>query len=96
MARNGRLAARAVLVNGAGHQLLAGAALAQDQHGDVLRGDAADGLVDLLHGGSAPNNAVDLSSSGSSFSAKTAGTCRSRLSSIALPDTRGAGGNRPA
>ena len=39
----------AVLVDGAGDQLLAGAALAEDQHGDVLRGDPADRLVDLLH-----------------------------------------------
>ena len=50
-ARNGRLGPRAVLVDGAGDQLLAGAALAGDQHRDVLSGDAADGLVDLAHGG---------------------------------------------
>ncbi len=43
-------AAAAVLVNGPGNHLLARAALAQDQHGDVLRGDSADGLVELLHG----------------------------------------------
>ena len=41
----------AVLVDGAGDKLLAGAALAADEDVDVLAGDAADGLVDLLHGG---------------------------------------------
>src|SRR5262249_57572151 len=46
-----RLGPGAVLVDGAGDQLLAGAALAGDQHGDVLSRDAADGLVDLAHGG---------------------------------------------
>ncbi len=40
---------RAVLIDGPRDQLLAGAALAADQHGDVLRGDAADCFVDLLH-----------------------------------------------
>ena len=55
-ARNGALALRAVLVDGPGHQLLAGAALAGDQHRDVLGGDAADGLVDLLHGRAAADD----------------------------------------
>ena len=49
----GRLGPAAVLVDGAGDQLFAGAALALDQHGDVLAGDLADGLVDLAHGGAA-------------------------------------------
>ena len=44
-----RIGAGAVLVDGAGDELLAGAALAGDQHRDVLRRDAADGLVDLAH-----------------------------------------------
>ena len=48
-ARNGCLGPGAVLVDGAGDQFLAGAALAGDQHGDVLGGDAADGLVHLAH-----------------------------------------------
>ena len=39
----------AVLVDGPGDQLLAGAALAEDQHRHVLRGDPADRLVHLLH-----------------------------------------------
>ena len=43
------LGAGAVLVDGAGDQLLAGAALAGDQHGKGLVGDAADRLEDLLH-----------------------------------------------
>ena len=34
---------------GAGDQLLAGAAFAEDQHGDILGCDAADRLVHLLH-----------------------------------------------
>src|SRR5262249_27509656 len=42
--------AAAVLVDGAGDQLLARARLTADQHVDVVGGDAADGLVDLLHG----------------------------------------------
>ena len=45
-----RLGPGAVLVDGAGDQFLAGAALAGDQHGHVLGGDAADGLVHLAHG----------------------------------------------
>ena len=45
-----RLGSGAVLVDGAGDQFLAGAALAGDQHRHVLGGDAADGLVDLAHG----------------------------------------------
>src|SRR5262245_27431804 len=45
-----RLGPRAVLVDGPGHQLLARAALAGDQHRERLVGDAADGLVHLLHG----------------------------------------------
>src|SRR5207253_3832887 len=45
-----RLGSRAVLVDGAGDQLLAGAARTGDQHWDILSRDAADGLVDLAHG----------------------------------------------
>ena len=44
-----RLGPGAVLVDGAGDQFLAGAALAGDQHGERLVGDAADGLVRFLH-----------------------------------------------
>ena len=39
-------AARAAVVQRVGHQLLAGAALAADQHGDVGVGDLGDGLED--------------------------------------------------
>src|SRR5579864_7773550 len=39
------LSAGAVLVDGAGDKLLAGAALPGDQHGKGLVGDTADGLV---------------------------------------------------
>src|SRR5207245_6602312 len=40
-----RLGPWAVLIDGSGDQLLAGAALAADQHRDVLSGDAADRFV---------------------------------------------------
>ena len=50
--------AGAVVIDGAGHQLLAGAAFSHDQRGDVLRGDAADGLKDLAHGGAAADDVV--------------------------------------
>ena len=48
-----------MLVDGAGDQLLAGAALAGDQHRDVLGGDAADGLVDLAHGRAGADDGTD-------------------------------------
>src|SRR5690606_939720 len=52
--RDERLAgAAAAVVDGAGDQLLAGAALAGDQHGGVGAGDLADGGAQLLHGGRA-------------------------------------------
>ena len=60
IARKRGLAAAAVLVDGPGHQFLARAALAQDQHGHVLRGDAADRLVELLHGRRAAHQLVAL------------------------------------
>ena len=50
IARNGFVGAGGVLVDRAGDEFLAGAALAEDQHRHVLRGDAADRLVHLLHG----------------------------------------------
>ena len=56
IARNGLSAPLAVLVDGPGDQLLAGAALAEDQHGDVLRGDPADRLAHLLHGRAAADD----------------------------------------
>ena len=43
------VAARAVVVNRAGDELLAGAGLALDQHGAVHRRDQLQGLEDLLH-----------------------------------------------
>ena len=49
-ARNGGLGPGAVLVDRAGDQFLAGAALAGNQHRHVLGRDPADGLVDLAHG----------------------------------------------
>src|SRR5439155_15011654 len=41
--------APAVVMDGAGDELLAGAGLAAQQHGDVAGRHAPDGLVDLLH-----------------------------------------------
>ena len=49
-ARNGSLGARTVLIDGTSDQLLARAALAGDEHRDILCRDTADGLVDLAHG----------------------------------------------
>ena len=48
------LGARAEVVNGAGDQLLAGAAFAGDEHGGIEIGDAADELVNALHAGLEP------------------------------------------
>jgi hypothetical protein len=45
----GALRARAVGMDGAGHQLLADAALARDQHLRVGPGDALDFLAQLQH-----------------------------------------------
>ncbi len=47
-----------MLVDRAGDQFLAGAAFAEHQHGDVLRRDPADRLVDLLHRGTAADEHV--------------------------------------
>src|SRR5207244_13397447 len=46
-----RLGTWAMLIDGAGDQFLAGAALARDENRDVLGGDAANGLVHFAHGG---------------------------------------------
>ncbi|MND56661.1 hypothetical protein D3C80_477720 [compost metagenome] len=46
----GRRGARAVAVQGVGHQLLAGTRFAVDQHRDVGVAEAADGAEHLLHG----------------------------------------------
>src|SRR5579885_612205 len=48
----------AVLVNGAGNKLLAGAGLAADQHADRFGGDAADFLVNVLHGAAVADDGV--------------------------------------
>ena len=42
--------ALAVLVDRPGDEFLAGAALALNQDGDILRGDSANGLEHALHG----------------------------------------------
>ena len=52
-----------MLVDGAGDQLLAGAALPGDQHGKGLVGNAADGLVRFLH----PRAAADDGFAGELF-----------------------------
>ncbi len=50
----------AVVMDGAGHQLLAGARLAAQQHGHVAAGDAADRLVDVLHARMAADQGAEL------------------------------------
>jgi hypothetical protein len=45
-----------MLIDGAGNQLFAGAALPGDQHGERLVGDSADGLVRFLHRRAAAND----------------------------------------
>src|SRR5438105_6398083 len=53
------LAPRAQAVDRARHQLLAGARLAGQQHGAAGGTDAADELVDRLHRGRAPDQALE-------------------------------------
>ena len=45
----GLVLARAVLMDGLGHQLLAGAGLALDQHAGVGRGDPLQPVDDVVH-----------------------------------------------
>ena len=54
----GRFGAVAVLVDGAGDEFLAGAGLAADEHVDGLGGDAANFLVDGLHGAAVADEGV--------------------------------------
>ena len=49
---------QAVLVDGPGHQFLAGAGFPPDEHGGVGGRHPADGLVDLLHGLAAADDGV--------------------------------------
>ena len=86
MARNGRVGPLAVLIDRPGDQLLAGAALAADQHGDVLRRHPADRLVHLLHGRTAADQHVGRSPATGSSSGITAGTRMRRLISKARAD----------
>ena len=65
-----RCAARAVGVDGAGDELLAGAALADDEDGDVAAGDAVDEAQQLAHRLAA---AGDLVVADSAFSRAVAG-----------------------
>ena len=51
----GHVGPGALIVDGAGDQLLAGAGFAEDQHGRIGRGDFGDQLADLGHGGSLPD-----------------------------------------
>ena len=52
--------APAVVVERARHHLLAGARLAAQEHAHVAARDAADGLVDLLHGGVTADQRAEL------------------------------------
>ncbi len=54
----GRVGPVAVLVNGAGDQLLARAGLPADEYIHRLGGNAADFLVDVLHGRALPHNGI--------------------------------------
>ncbi len=56
----GPLAAAAVVVERAGHQLLAGAGLAHDHHREVGLGQPRDDAVDLLHCRGAPDDGQRL------------------------------------
>jgi hypothetical protein len=56
--QEGSVAARAVLVHGARHELLARAALADQQDVGIAGCDAADELADLLHGGAVADDAI--------------------------------------
>ena len=56
--QEGLIGTAAVLVQGAGDQLLARPAFAQDEHVDILRRHPADGLAHLLHHGAAADDAV--------------------------------------
>ena len=47
-------------VNCLGDELLAGACLAGHQHSARMRREPADGVEELLHGGTAPDHAVEL------------------------------------
>ena len=51
-------AAAGILVQGLGHQLLAGARLAGDEHRSLGVGDPADELVHRLHGGAAADDTL--------------------------------------
>src|SRR5207244_3518394 len=52
-------AARGIGGDGAGHELLAGAVLAQDQHGGLGRGDLAQRVEDVLHRLAAADDALE-------------------------------------
>jgi hypothetical protein len=58
----GARAARAQVVDGAGSQLLAGPALAGEEHGSVHGRDLAQGGENLLHGRARPDHALEAAS----------------------------------
>ena len=58
-ATNGSAAARSVVVDGAGDELLAGAGLAGDEHGDRRGGGAGQEAEDALHRGAVADDAVE-------------------------------------
>ena len=82
-----RLGAGAVLVDGARDQLLAGAALAGDQHRHVLGGDAANGLVDLAAWRGRSRRWRPPRRRPAAVSATTAGSRIRRATSSASPTT---------
>ena len=73
------LAAVAVMINGAGDQFLAGAALAGDERGGVGGGDLADELEDLLHRLAAADDAqLVILGSRAAAGRKPPASCRAR------------------
>ena len=59
-ATKGRPRPATVVVDGLGHQLLAGSRLPAQEHGDVGAGDAADRLVHVLHARVPPDERAEL------------------------------------
>ena len=59
-AHEGTAGAAAVVVQGPRHHFLARPGLAAEEHADVARGHAPDGLVDLLHGRVPPHEGAEL------------------------------------
>jgi hypothetical protein len=93
MATNGPLpsAARAVAVQRARHQLLAGAAFAGDQHRDVALAQPADGAEHVLHRRRLAQHLGRLRTRSSPTSSRRLSSTARRISSTALGRSKGLG-----